>query len=417
MFDAARRVPAAVGLAVVAGCVARVVWCAVAARRPEVAGDPFAYLQHADDLAEGRGYVTYFFARPTAYFPPGYPGLLGALLWVARLVRGSTSPFEVAIAVNVVVGTATVPLVWAAARRIAGERAGVVAGWAVAVWPGLVLYAATAHLETVFTALVALVALLLARLADGEHRLTAGALAVLGAVVGVAVLVRPIIGPAVLLVLLVGGRVRHVAVVAAVAAAVLLPWSVRSTAALDAPVLVATNTGDNLCVGHSDFSNGGYHDLGTHCWDGYDDIAPDDVEVERDRRGTREAIRYALDHPGREVTLLARKAWKLVEHDHEGLLAAESYGEERFLAGWVRTGARVVADLWWFASVPVVAFGATRLWRTRPDRGGRAVLLLGVVLLAVPLLFFGGARFHVPAVPVLALCIGAALARRPPHPA
>src|SRR5688500_19252352 len=102
MFDGARRLPLAVGLAALAGFAARAGWCVVAARRPEVAGDPFAYLQHADDLAEGRGYVTYFFARPTAYFPPGYPGLLGALLWVARLGRDATTAFEVAVALNVV---------------------------------------------------------------------------------------------------------------------------------------------------------------------------------------------------------------------------------------------------------------------------------------------------------------------------
>jgi 4-amino-4-deoxy-L-arabinose transferase-like glycosyltransferase len=402
-------------VALVLGVVARLVWVALAARRPEQFGDPFAYLAHAEDLAEGRGYVTYFFARPTAYYPPGYPGVLGALLWLARLGRGSTTAFEVAITLNVVVGAATVVLTHHAARLVAGARAAAVAAVAVAVWPGLVLYTATAHLEPVFVALVALVLVLLARLpVDRPPALVA--LATLGVALGAAVLVRPIVAPAALLVAVAAWRrgrravARDVAVTALAMAAVVAPWSIRSTAAMDSFVLVSTNTGDNLCVGHSDFSNGGYLDLGTHCWVGYDDVPADRLEIEHDRRGTRNAVRYALDHPGREVTLLAKKAWRLVEHDHEGLLAVESYGADRFLDGWLRTAARVKADAWWVLSAPFVLAGAVVLWR-RGDPAGRAALLLGSLLLAVPLVFFGGSRFHVPAVPVFALCAGVAVDR------
>jgi hypothetical protein len=235
-------------------------------------------------------------------------------------------------------------------------------------------------------------------------------------VLGASVLVRPIVAPAALLVGIAAWRrgrravVRDVAVTSLAMVAVVAPWSIRSTAAMDSFVLVSTNTGDNLCVGHSAFSDGGYLDLGTHCWIGYDGVPADRLEIEHDRRGTSNAVRYALDHPGREVTLLAKKVWRLVEHDHEGLLAVESYGADRFLDGWLRTGARWKADAWWVLSAPFVLGGAVVLWR-RGEPGGRAALLLGALVLAVPLVFFGGSRFHVPAVPGFALCAGVAVDR------
>ena len=97
-----------------------------------------------------------------------------------------------------------------------------------------------------------------------------------------------------------------------------------------------------------------------------------------------------------------------MSHDHEAVLAVESYGEEPFLPGWLDWGARAVADLWWYASLPLVAIGAWCGWRAGDGRF-RLVLALGAVLLVVPLAFFGGARFHVPAVPALAVCVAVAL--------
>ena len=182
----------------------------------------------------------------------------------------------------------------------------------------------------------------------------------LGAVLGAAVLVRPLIAPAALLVALLARRrgwvpaLRDLALVAAAAAVVVLPWSVRSSIALDTVVLVSTNTGDNLCVGHSPFSDGGYHHLTRTCWLGYGDVDREDLEVEHDRRGTSRAIRYAVEHPAREGSLLVRKAWRMVEHDHEGLLAVESSRDDCFLAGWLRSSVRVGADFWWLASWPFV---------------------------------------------------------------
>ena len=429
--------------------VVRLAWCLYAARTPTSFGDPFSYLTHADELARGKGYVTFFYGRPTAYYPVGYPAVLGGVLWAARLVAPGTTAMQVAIGLNLVCGTATVAVVFALARRLAGTTVARIAAVLVALFPSLILYTATAYLETVFCFLVAVIAWLLvctptsgrptdpaernvARTTDRtdpgdptDHTAlptgTGGnrqglavppwpALLALGVVFALATMIRPIT-LAFLPVLLVAwgfgrpGWVRSlgaVAVVAGIVALAVVPWSIRSSRALGGTVIISTNTGDNLCIGHSPESRGEYIDLNALCGGGYDDVPEDRREAERNRRGTSRALAYAREHPAREVTLLARKAFHLVAHDHEGVDAIESYGADPFLSDTGRTLLRLTADAFYYLVGVLAAAGAVWVaWRG--DSRARLVLAWAVTLLAVPLIFFGGSRFHLPALPLAAV--------------
>lgn len=430
--------------ALVAAFVIRVAWCAYAARTPTSFGDPFSYLYLADDLANGKGYVTFYVGAPTAYYPPGYPMLLAALLRAARLVASGTTPMQVAIALNLVCGTATVAVVFGLTRRLAGTRSARVAAVLVAVFPSLVLYTATAYLETVFCFLVAVIAWILVgpRRADdaasagdvgdpGRPSLAVpglGMLVLLGVVFAAATMIRPITLAFVPVLLLAWGfgrpgwarAVGGVAVVAGLVALVAVPWSIRSSNALGGTVLISTNTGDNLCIGHSPESRGEYIDLNDLCGGGYDDVPAERREAERNRRGTERAIAYAREHPGREVELLVRKTWYLLAHDHEGVDAVESYGADPFLPDAARTALRLGADAFYYLVGVLALVGAA--W-TACRGGSRSRLVLGwaVTLLVVPLVFFGGSRFHLPALPFAAvfaaLAIDRLLARRAGRPA
>ena len=193
-----------------------------------------------------------------------------------------------------------------------------------------------------------------------------------------------------------------------VAAIVLAPWSIRSSLALHGFVAVSTNAGDDLCIGHSDQATGGYQELLTHCWPGYEDVPADRVEVVRERAEIRRAARYAASHPARELELLARKAYYLGQHDHEGVDAVESYGAEPFLAPAVRTILKVTADAFYVLVVLEAIAGAVVTIRWR-NRGLIVLLALMVTLLVVPLAFFGGSRLHIPALPLGAVLAAVAI--------
>ena len=422
--------------------VLRLAWSVYAARPPTSFGDPFSYLTHADELASGKGYVTFFYGRPTAYYPVGYPAVLGGFLWLARLVAPGTSALQVAIGLNLVCGTATVAVVFALARQLAGTTVARVAALLVALFPSLILYTATAYLETVFCFLVAVIAWLLVRTPGRDHptdrtdrsdrsdrtadRPTAAigtgrprtglavppwpALLALGGVFALATMIRPITLAFLPVLLLAWGFGRPgwarslgaVAVVAGIVALAVVPWSIRSTRALGATVIISTNTGDNLCIGHSPESRGEYIDLNALCGGGYDDVPEDLREAERNRQGTARALTYAREHPAREVTLLARKAFHLVAHDHEGVDAVESYGADPFLDDTARSILRFVADAFYYL-VGALAVGGAAWVAWRGDSRSRLVLAWATTLLAVPLIFFGGSRFHLPALPFAAM--------------
>ena len=67
------------------GALLRVLW-ALKAQHPVELRDPVLYLILADHVASGDGYRYGFEADQgvTAYYPPGYPLALGAVLWAVR---------------------------------------------------------------------------------------------------------------------------------------------------------------------------------------------------------------------------------------------------------------------------------------------------------------------------------------------
>jgi 4-amino-4-deoxy-L-arabinose transferase-like glycosyltransferase len=400
----------------VAAFLVRFLWCVYAARTPSSFGDPFAYVNYADAIARGEGYHGFLQSVPTAYYPVGYPGLIGVLLWVGRLAVPSLTAMRVVVGVNLVLGVGTVWLVHDIGCRVACRRVGRVAAVLVALFPSLILYTATAYSETVFTFLVVLVAWLLLGPLAAFAEPTWRRLLVLGLAVGATAYVRPVV-LAFLPVLFVlwwatgtGGwrSLRAVAIVAGVTAVLAVPWSIRSTVAMGGFVTYSTNMGDDLCIGHSPRADGQYIDLGSYCWKGFEDVPPADLEVTRDEANRRTAIDYALGHPAREAGLLARKAYYLLRHDHEGVYAVESYGDDPFLPSGLATGLKVLADAW-YAAVVLSAIGGSVLAVRRRNRGLVVVLALAGTLLAVPLVFFGGSRFHVPALPLVALLAAVAV--------
>jgi hypothetical protein len=241
-----------------------------------------------------------------------------------------------------------------------------------------------------------------------------------GALVGCATLVRPIvlvllpIVPLAFVLTRCGWR-RTAALSACVwlaCAAVVAPWTARNWFVMGAPVLVSTNMGDNLCIGHQSGAPGHFV-LPTAC---RDVLAPDErtgpaAEVRRNAASRDMAVRFALENPAAEWKLLFDKAYYLFWQDHDAVEAVESYGADRFLNPSIRSWLERGADWYFFGILAFGGAGWLLLWRA-PWETRRIFLALAMVGLATgPLVFFGHPRFHVPLSPLLAAAGAVGLAK------
>jgi hypothetical protein len=398
------------------GAGLRVCW-ATQAEPPVALRDPVLYLILADHVAAGDGY-TYGDAPDqgfTAYYPPGYPLLLGGVVWTVHQLPGDVSTFDIAVGLNVVLSLATIALVFVLGRRLAGPGVGLVAAAIWAVWPNLVFHSAIVLTETLFLFLFVL--LLIVTLADPAAARAPGRarLVTIGVLFGLCVLVRPVslVAAPVFLILWWGARgfgqaLWRVALVGAVAVVVILPWSVRSTIKMDAPVALSLNFGDNLCLGHNPGATGGFGDLSAHCYTG-DHLRRPEYETRRQSENISRAVDYIEAHPGTTLRRTVTKGRVTLDSDADGLDVAEDFGARPIVGSGTRDLLEVAAN-GVYAVVGLAAIAGAVILVRRPDRARRGwfLIVVGLVQLIPPLATFGDPRFKMPLYPTMAICAAVA---------
>lgn len=454
----------------------RAVAALLLSRTPVGLHDPLLYQRFAQGIAKGQGYQS-FFGKPTAYYPPGYPFFLGGIQWICdRLGAAGSLPIAAGL-VQAVLGGVTVWAVvgigdalqagavrWGstpsgaapsgatpshatpsgaveaglppdpansgeigrghhrASPRFgrATRRWGIVAGAIVAVWPNLVLHSTVLLSETLLLAVFAVFLLCAARLLTSDGFAPAPAIGA-GVSLGLAVLVRPQVVLVVAALALAALAVRRtwpqraaiVAVPAVVMVLTVAPWTIRNAGVFGELVAVSTNGGDNLCVGFHPKATG-HFEIPPSCDTGEFYTDGPKAEARRNNETADRATRWVRSHLTALPALSARKLWYTYEHDHDGLRAVESYEQDRFLPGPVRTLLQWTSDLFYAAVMIAAVAGAVlltrRWWTQRSDAVTLFVLVAALTSALVPILFFGEARFKVPTTPLFALLAAPAVA-------
>ena len=319
---------AAVGLA------ARLVYALAIAPDLPARGDTLLYHFLANGIADGKGYIRPFSELqhgeplPTAGYPPLYP------LYLAAFSAVGLDSLTAHRAVSCLLGPVAVVLVGLLGRRVAGERAGLVAAALAAVYPQLVMVDGTVITEALYAPLVAGILLAAYRILD---RPGWGSAALLGALVGLATLTRT---EALLLVVLLAvpacvaaarrrpdgtrgpwrAALRPAAPLALVAVAatalVLAPWVVRNAVTMGEAIVLTTNSGHTAAATVCDetFEAGSpYLGFVRHACALRGPCAGIRDELEQAACQRDEAWRYLRDHAGRVPVVVAVRILRLWE--------------------------------------------------------------------------------------------------------
>jgi hypothetical protein len=409
----------------VAAAALRFAWAIDQAHAP-LRGDPLSYFIMALGFAHGHGYPssTVEFANlarsragvrplpvpPSAYFPPGYPAVLGALYWAmlhSPIPHDGDALPAAGRMLNALFSTGVVGLTFLIARRIVSCTAALVATALVALTPSLIFASGTLHVEPFATLAVLLVVYLAVRVAWSTRGLPWRALAAIAVVAGAAALVRPTsLAPLVGIAAGIAAArtptrrlVAQLGWVLLLAALVIVPWTVRNAVQLHAFVPVSTGIADAMCMSRNPDATGRYM-VTSYCEPSDRGVAVSRYEVLRYHHNEHQAWQWVVHHPAGEVGQWFTRTYWAFREDHDLLEA-----------GFGTTAYRVVgdaADAFFLALLVAAAFGARRFARrVRPRR----VMLLATaaVLLCVPALLHGEPRFKVPAEPLLAIIAAPAL--------
>jgi 4-amino-4-deoxy-L-arabinose transferase-like glycosyltransferase len=253
-----RHLFAILGVLTVVGLALRLTYV-FGAEHAIVSADGQWYHLGANYLADGKGFLNpygYFVSgvtQPGATHAPGWTMVLGAgslvglRSWNAHAVLASC------------IGTATIPIIGLAGRRLAGPRVGVVAAVAATVYPNFWMYEAQLLSETLAIFGTALTILLALRFLDAPN---ARRLIGIGVACGLLTLVRAemillfffLLIPIVLLVPRIPPRRRLVWFAAASASGflVLAPWVGYNLSRYREPTYVTTGFGSTLLGGNCD---------------------------------------------------------------------------------------------------------------------------------------------------------------------
>jgi 4-amino-4-deoxy-L-arabinose transferase-like glycosyltransferase len=383
--------------------VLRVGWCLAFGRTNPGPNDTLFYQSAAFSLAEGRGFAT-LFGEPTAHWPPGFPFIVS----IAYRVFGIHT--SLGLAVNVVLSTATVGLLYLVAERMMGRREARVAGVAMALLPGAIFFTGLWLSETTY--MFILVAFLALVVFLPDRRWTA---VLLGVAVGLAALTK---GEGLVLAVIpiaawwgAGSRrtwaVRS-AVLIACAALTIAPWTIRNASVMDAFVPVATNASTTLWSGHNDQANGGP----TYAPPSLlaripEKLSSQQHEVAEARLLRREAVKWATHHPLQELLLIPKKLVALNSNTSILFRTWPNAGDEEQLGTSSQIFFGVLADalsyfLLFVTLASLVVIGPRRLLRLHPVMRGVAAYL-AICLVNYGFVYYGQFRYRIPMEPLMIL--------------
>jgi 4-amino-4-deoxy-L-arabinose transferase-like glycosyltransferase len=357
---------------IVAGAVGlRLLYVLVLAREVTAAGDSAFYHLVANLLADGQGFIDPFYydqdgtELPSALHPPLYPLALSGV----SLLGGTGTLSHRAF--GCLLGGITIVVIALIARRVRGDRAGLIAAGIAAIYPVMVAADGALMSEPLYALLIAAALLTALKLHETRDLRLAAALGVL---IALGALTRSeAIGLLPLLAWPIAWAARDrrlaLAAIATLACALTIaPWTIRNAIQFDNPTLISYNDATVLAGANCDPAYRG-HDIGGWRFDCISERSGLD-ESQQAAIWREEGLEYIGDNLGRLLVVVpvrVLRTWDLYQPRRQ-----VEFAEGR--ARWAHNAGTIT----YFLLMPFAVYGAILL-----RRHARAPLL---ILLAPPVL-------------------------------
>jgi hypothetical protein len=400
---ALRRFSIALGVVVAGAFAVRLVYVLVHLRHEPLGGDSLYYSLQGHDLAHGRWFIEPFRFRvdhvtaPSAVHPPLFSLYLGV---VSRLGADSFLAHRIAACV---VGAAAVGVIGLVGRRLAGDRAGLIAAVIAALYPYFWINDAVALSESLLALTTAL--MLLAAYAfwrrPSPWRAAAfgGGIALVALTRAEAALLFAIL--ALPMVIMAPGldsrrRLERLGAMALASVVLIGPWVGYNIARFKEPAYLSTGSGVTLVDSSCDVAYSG-DAIGWWSFTCIPDRLASDEAV-NDRRNREVALRYVRHHKSELPKVVAARVGRM-------------WGVFRPLQTVDLDGRGVNADriglVASYVLIPLAIWGLVLLRRRKQPI--LPMLALAALVTITAALFYGAIRFRVPADVAIVACAAVAL--------
>ena len=364
--------------------------------------DAFFYHSVAAMVADGKGFAT-IDGRPFGQWPPSYPFLLS----IAYRFFG-TEPL-IGEFLNVLIGTASVALLYAIADRSLGRVEAKFCAIAMAIMPAQIFFTGVLMSEPLF---VLILLTMLWVLATREP--TVKTAAIVGVILGVAMLTRGE-GPLLIFLPLAAWWPRiprrmlleRLAVAFGVMVLCVAPWTLRNYSTFHRLIPVSTNFGSTFWAGHNSMANGKQTYPPPSLTSQAGPSTGRFYQVEQSKLLQKDAMNWIKAHPLQDLALIPWRFLGLTEGDSGSIyywVNKTGDGKKPLGHNWAeRLG--TIADMGWFVLLTLfvsslLVFGRSVL-KNSILRAILAYMTISLLLYVVVL--YGQFRYHVPVEPLMML--------------
>ena len=336
------------------GVLIRLAWTIAVPVQP--VSDGVVYLGLARQLLAEQPYQI---AGTLAYWPPGYPFFLTP--WLTLVESNAAAVIASNLFLFVVGGWG----LWKLAQSMLPPKYACLCLAIYTFWPNLIFQTGLPEKELVLVALLPWV--LFFWLTAITNQAFSIRVIAAGILFGFCVLVQPAVqllplflfGVALVTQFPMRTLLKAAAFWGVGTALVVLPWTARNYAVLDAIVLVSTNGGGGLYRANNPLATGGYTDRAEH------DLSHLG-EVEADKEGKRLAIKWIAEHPIDATRLAFEKNVRFMGDDAAGAYHALRRGPNERSAS-LYFACKALANGFWLALWTVILAATLLAWRKRID--------------------------------------------------